>query len=98
MYHEIESPFAFLWHLRGSLKPEGQVVVVDANRATARHGTPPMLLRCEFGAVGYRLVGMRKLAGSEAYIALFQPEGEAPEPDAITPCKDVAPNPIGPAT
>src|SRR3954467_78410 len=48
MYHEVESPYAFLWHLRDGLKPDGEVVVVDANRPTKRHGIPPTQLKCEF--------------------------------------------------
>ena len=55
MYHEIEQPYEFLWRLRPSLKPDGLVVVVDANRPTQNHGTPPALLKCEFAAVGYTL-------------------------------------------
>jgi SAM-dependent methyltransferase len=52
MYHEIEQPYEFLWRMRPSLKPDGLVVVVDANRPTQNHGTPPGLLKCEFAAVG----------------------------------------------
>ena len=39
MYHEVQSPYAFLWHLREGLKPDGQVVVVDSEPAdqAARH-------------------------------------------------------------
>ena len=48
MYHEVQSPYAFLWHLREGLKPDGEVVVVDADRPTKRHGIPPPLLTCEF--------------------------------------------------
>src|SRR5690348_10163009 len=32
MYHEVQSPYAFLWHLRDGVKPDGRVVVVDADR------------------------------------------------------------------
>src|SRR5689334_5312355 len=32
MYHEVESPYEFLWHLRDAVKPGGLVVVVDSNR------------------------------------------------------------------
>ena len=32
MYHEVESPYAFLWHLRDGVKPDGLVIVVDSNR------------------------------------------------------------------
>ena len=48
MYHEIERPSEFLWNLRADLKKNGRVVVVDADRPTDRHGTPPRLLICEF--------------------------------------------------
>ena len=44
MYHEIESPYAFLWNLRPATKAGGRVIVVDANRPTNQHGTPPKLL------------------------------------------------------
>jgi ubiquinone/menaquinone biosynthesis C-methylase UbiE len=27
MYHEVASPYAFLWHMRGGLKPDGLVIV-----------------------------------------------------------------------
>ncbi len=32
MYHEVEEPYPFLWHLRDGLKPGGLVVVVDAKQ------------------------------------------------------------------
>ena len=32
MYHEVQSPYAFLWHLRDGVKPDGLVIVVDADR------------------------------------------------------------------
>src|SRR3954470_3645766 len=38
MYHEVQSPYAFLWHLREGLKPEGLTIVVDSNRPIKRHG------------------------------------------------------------
>ena len=41
MFHEVTDPYAFLWHLREGLKPDGLVVVVDANRPVERHGMPP---------------------------------------------------------
>src|SRR4051794_9348150 len=55
MYHEIARPSEFLWHLRDALASGGRIVVVDGDRATDRHGTPPRLLICEFAAVGYGL-------------------------------------------
>ncbi len=91
MYHEIASPYAFLWHLRPALKRDGEVVIVDADRPTANHGTPPKLLFCELQAVGYRLTGYEERPDIGAYIARFAPEGDRPEPAAITPC--AAPEP-----
>jgi len=29
MYHEVASPYAFLWHLRDGVKPDGLIIVVD---------------------------------------------------------------------
>ena len=48
MYHEIEAPYEFLWRLRPSLLPGGQVVVVDVDRPTGAHGMPPALLHAHF--------------------------------------------------
>ena len=87
MYHEIESPYAFLWHLRPSLKSGGLVIVVDVDRPIEQHGTPPSLLECEFRAVGYRRVVRRDLPRSGAYLAAFVPAGTRPEPKGIKPCK-----------
>lgn len=87
MYHEIESPYEFLWRLRPSLRAGGQVVVVDADRPTDSHGTPPALLTCEFAAVGYRRVSMRPMPSAGGYIAIFAPEGERPEPASIRACR-----------
>jgi ubiquinone/menaquinone biosynthesis C-methylase UbiE len=87
MYHEIEQPYEFLWRMRPSLKPDGLVVVVDANRLTQNHGTPPALLKCEFGAVGYQLVEMDDMPSAGGYLATFRAVGPRPEPAAIKPCK-----------
>ncbi|MGP7796324.1 class I SAM-dependent methyltransferase [Sphingomonas sp. CLY1604] len=86
MYHEIAQPYEFLWRMRPSLKPDGLVVVVDANRQTQNHGTPPALLRCEFEAVGYRQVAMTDMPSAGGYMATFQAVGPRPEPEAIKPC------------
>jgi ubiquinone/menaquinone biosynthesis C-methylase UbiE len=86
MYHEIERPSEFLWHVRADLKRNGRVVVVDADRPTDRHGTPPRLLICEFSAVGYELTRFERLADTESYFAQFEPKGPRPEPKAIPPC------------
>lgn len=86
MYHEIERPSEFLWHLRNDLKSDGRVVVVDADRTTDRHGTPPRLLVCEFNAVGYELTRFERLGDSESYFASFEPRGPRPEPGNIRAC------------
>jgi ubiquinone/menaquinone biosynthesis C-methylase UbiE len=87
MYHEIESPYEFLWRLRPALAPGGQAVVVDADRPTENHGTPPELLKCEFAAVGYRQVSMKPMPSAGGYIAIFEAEGERPEPATIKACR-----------
>jgi ubiquinone/menaquinone biosynthesis C-methylase UbiE len=86
MYHEIEMPSEFLWHLRADLKKDGRVVVVDADRPTDRHGTPPRLLICEFASLGYELVRFEKLPDSESYFAEFEGKNERPEPHQIKVC------------
>ena len=86
MYHEIERPSEFLWNLRGGLKRNGSVVVVDADRPTDRHGTPPKMLLCEFVAVGYELVRFERLADSGTDFAQFKALGPRPEPEQIPIC------------
>ena len=87
MYHEIEQPYEFLWRLRPSLKPDGLVVVVDADRPTNLHGTPPALLRCEFAAVGYSQVSTHDMPSAGGYLATFRAMGPRPDPKAIRPCR-----------
>ncbi|HEU5481971.1 MAG TPA: class I SAM-dependent methyltransferase [Sphingomicrobium sp.] len=86
MYHEVASPYAFLWHLREALKPGGRIIVVDADRPPQRHGTPPALLRCEFDAVGIQMRHIQGISG-DIYFASFEPVGERPEPMEIKACK-----------
>src|SRR6185369_16048094 len=52
MYHEVQSPYAFLWHMRESVKTDGLLIVVDSNRPVKQHGMPPAELKCEFAALG----------------------------------------------
>jgi ubiquinone/menaquinone biosynthesis C-methylase UbiE len=87
MYHEIAQPYEFLWRLRPSLKPGGLVIVVDADRPTQNHGTPPALLHCEFAAVGYRQVSTENMPSAGGYLAAFRAEGPRPEPGAIRACR-----------
>jgi cyclopropane fatty-acyl-phospholipid synthase-like methyltransferase len=92
MYHEIAEPYEFLWRLRPSVKADGAVVVVDANRETQNHGTPPALLDCEFAAVGYKRIAQEPMRSAGGYLAMFRPEGPRPEPGAIKPCRAVTQN------
>jgi predicted methyltransferase len=87
MYHEVASPYAFLWHIRDSLKPGGLIVVVDADRPPNRHGLPPMQLRCEFAAVGLEMRAFQPIENGDAYFAAFAPVGPRPSPRDIKPCK-----------
>jgi len=87
MYHEVESPYAFLWHLRDGLKPDGQIVVVDADRPTKRHGTPPARLDCEFAALGLTTASRHAIPGADAYFVAYKVSAPRPAPGAITPCK-----------
>jgi ubiquinone/menaquinone biosynthesis C-methylase UbiE len=87
MYHEVASPYAFLWHMREGLKANGLVVVVDAVRPVARHGMPPNQLKCEFAALNLAPVKATMLAGGDAYEMLFRAVGPRPEPEQIRPCR-----------
>ncbi len=87
MYHEIEQPYAFLWRMRPSLRPGGMVIVVDADRPTQNHGTPPALLQCEFAAIGYMLVSRTNMPSAGGYLAAFRPVGPRPAPAQIKSCR-----------
>lgn len=87
MYHEVSEPYAFLWRLYPALKPDGQVIVVDADRPTEQHGTPPALLRCEFEAVGFKFLGLVPHTAGGAYMARFGPSGRQVAPGDIVPCR-----------
>ncbi|MEO6040560.1 MAG: methyltransferase domain-containing protein [Croceibacterium sp.] len=86
MYHEIEEPYAFLWRLRPALRAGGQVIVVDVDKPTDRHGIAPQLLFCEFAAVGFKLAEFVRKPELAGYYAQFTVEGARPEPDKIKPC------------
>lgn len=87
MYHEIQQPYEFLWRLRPSLRPNGEVIVVDADRLTQNHGTPPALLECEMEAVGYTRVAQREMPSAGGYLAVFRVAGARPAPADIAPCR-----------
>ena len=87
MYHEITQPFGLLRNLLPALRPGARVAILDADRPTSQHGTPPSLLRCELEAVGFREVGMHPLAGGTEYLAVFEPPTRPPAIDRIVPCR-----------
>ncbi len=87
MYHEIEQPYEFLYRLYEALAPGGRVAVIDNDKPTEKHGTPPALLRCELAAVGYREVDFLLLAPADGYLAVFAPPEALPRPEDIRPCR-----------
>ena len=87
MYHEVESPYALLWNLATALKPGARVGVIDLDRATDSHGTPPSLLKCEFEAVGYRALSHTLMEGGVGYLSVFEAPTARPKPQDIKPCK-----------
>jgi SAM-dependent methyltransferase len=87
MYHEVESPYAFLWHLRDGVKADGLVIVVDSDRPVGRHGIPPAELKCEFAAVGLQPVKFQVMTGGEAYFAAFRLAAPRPTPAKIQACQ-----------
>lgn len=86
MYHEVASPYAFLWHLREGVKPDGLVVVVDSDRPVRQHGIPPAQVKCELGALGLKPVKFSVLSGGEVYFMAFRIATPRPTPDQIKPC------------
>ena len=87
VYHEIARPYEFMYRLRAALAPQARVGIVEVDRPTQDHGTPAALLRCELGAVGYRLSSFTSLAPADGYLAIFVPPHVLPRPDAIRPCR-----------
>ena len=87
MYHEVTSPYAFLWHMREGVKPNGLVVVVDSNRPVRQHGMPPAELKCEFAALGLQPVKFSVLSGGDVYLMAFRIAGPRPNPEKIQACK-----------
>jgi ubiquinone/menaquinone biosynthesis C-methylase UbiE len=86
MYHEVANPYAFLWHMREGVKPDGLVIVVDANRPVKQHGMPITQLKCEFASLGMQPVKLSILAGREDYLMAFKVAGPRPAPEKIQPC------------
>ena len=86
MYHEVASPYAFLWHMREGVKADGLVIVVDANRPVKQHGMPPAEVKCEFAALGMQPVKFSVLTGGDVYFMAFRLAGPRPAPEQIRPC------------
>src|SRR4051812_25451608 len=86
MYHEVQAPYAFLWHLREGVKADGLVIVVESNRPVRQHGMPPATLKCEFAALGMQPVKTAMLASREDYLMAFRVAGPRPAPDKIKAC------------
>jgi SAM-dependent methyltransferase len=91
VYHEIENPYEFLYRLRPALAPGARVGIVDVDRPTQSHGTPPALLRCELAAVGYRQLDFAPLTPADGYLAIFAPPVTLPPVTAIRPCSQPRP-------
>jgi Methyltransferase domain len=85
MYHEIENHYELLYRLWGSLAAGARVAVVDVDKRTENHGTPPALLRCEMAAMGSRQVDFAQLAPADGYLAVFVP------PEALPPLRRSSP-------
>ena len=86
MYHEVENPYEFLYRLRPALGARARVAIIDVDKPTQNHGTPPGLLRCELAAVGYHQIDFVSLAPAEGYLAIFVPPDQLPAVEAIIPC------------
>lgn len=86
VYHEIENPYEFFYRLRPSLAANSRVGIIDVDRPTQDHGTPPALLRCELAAVGYRQVDFISLHPADGYLAIFVPPAELPV-SSVKPCR-----------
>ena len=87
MYHEVENPYEFLYRLRPSLAASARVAIIDNDKPTQNHGTPPELLRCELGTLGYREVDFMLLKPADGYLAIFAPPEDLPPVESVKPCK-----------
>ena len=90
VYHEIENPYEFFYGLDPPLAADARVAIIDVDRPTQDHGTPPALLRCELEAVGYRQIDFISLDPAEGYLATFLPPLELPPVSLIRPCMSKA--------
>ncbi len=89
MYHEVTEPYAFLWRLWPALASEGEIIVVDVDRSTDRHGIPPKLLFCEFDQVGFKLLEFVERPDLRGYFARFGRSDERVDPETISACPNI---------
>lgn len=87
MYHEIANPYEFLYRLQPALARGARVAIIDVDKPTQDHGTPPDLLRCELATLGYREVDFVPLLPADGYLGVFVPPETLPAPASIKPCK-----------
>lgn len=90
VYGYVGEPYAFLWHLRPTLRPGGEVVVFDRERPAREGGVSSALLQCEFAATGFRLRRFARKPELGGVFATFTVAGPRPDPSAIVPCRDPA--------
>jgi SAM-dependent methyltransferase len=83
MYHEISDPYGLLYRLAPAFRSGGRLAILDQDAPTDRHGTPPRLLICELGAVGYSRVRRDEMPDG-AYVITFR------APDAASRPRDAA--------
>jgi ubiquinone/menaquinone biosynthesis C-methylase UbiE len=86
VYHEIDNPYEFMYRLHRSLIPGARLGIVDVDRPTELHGTPPGLLRCELGALGYREIAFQSLKPADGYLMVFASPEKLPPVHLIRAC------------
>ena len=64
-----------------------EVSIIDMDRPTQRHGTPPALLRCELADLGHRQLDFAVLAPADGYLVIFAPPETLPSAGAIKLCR-----------
>ena len=82
MYHEITRPYELLWNLSRAMKPGASLAILDQDAPTDRHGTPPALLRCELGVLGYDQAKQTTLDDG-AYVVVFRAPRETVAPAVV---------------
>ena len=87
MYHEIARPYDFLYNLQPAFVAGGRIAVIDSDRPTGSHGTPPALLRCEMAALGYRELAFHSLEPAAGYLAVFAAPDSLPRPGSVVACQ-----------